>query len=232
MSSNREQTETADDVTPFRFFNLSAELRNRIYEYTFSGVEAKLPVADPRGDYSDKFSAAPSLLLTCKQIYTEGLTIYFSESAFYSESSRRMREWLEFIGSILRRQVSFVGYGPAIREPNTTRLSQARLGDDARDLVKLRKLMLNVIRRSHVITVEEIPEEKLHVRFVFPLLPGIATHWTNNPKDAATKFGERLAEIRKCHLTVALSRSWWAMLYSFGMGEHEPEYVDIFGYDD
>ncbi|KAF2165988.1 hypothetical protein M409DRAFT_23715 [Zasmidium cellare ATCC 36951] len=205
MPPHAKHAETDLAARPFRFLDLAAELRNRIYEYAFFRVEVELPVSGPRDDKSERFPPAPSLLVACKQTYTEALTIYYSESAFYSECSRPMRQWLEFIGSIRRRQVSFVGHAGPIRMAKSASLSQARL--------------------------HEIPDEKIHVRFVFPTLPGISTYWTNDPEGTAKKFGEHLGEIRTKRYGGSRpmthhGRSSWLMLDSFGLGEDESKSDD------
>lgn len=166
MPPHAKHAETDLATRPFRFLDLAAELRNRIYEYAFFRVEVELPVPDPCNDNSERFPPAPSLLVACKQTYTEALTIYYSESAFYSESSLRMRQWLEFIDPIRRQQVSFVGCAPAIhKQPSESRLSQARLRDEAQDLSKTRKFIFESISQSKIISAEEVPYHKLHVRF-------------------------------------------------------------------
>lgn len=57
---------------------LPAELRNNIWEEVFEGNEVQ--ISTTRG--SDKGSAAPALLLTCKLIYSEATSVYYALSDF------------------------------------------------------------------------------------------------------------------------------------------------------
>ena len=58
------------------FFNLPAELRNRIYEFVL------LQEDDEAIEIGSTGVPEPSLLLTCKQIRKEGLPIYYEENTF------------------------------------------------------------------------------------------------------------------------------------------------------
>ncbi|EME82788.1 uncharacterized protein MYCFIDRAFT_80393, partial [Pseudocercospora fijiensis CIRAD86] len=78
LSAGNGGTRPQEEATPtcktFRFLDLPAELRNRIYSYAFSG--------DPTPKYSLAKFQYPPIALVCKQMRSESLPILFSECHF------------------------------------------------------------------------------------------------------------------------------------------------------
>lgn len=70
-----------------RFFQLSGEIRNRIYELTFS---RRTPV----NSSSRLFWHFPGLVEACRQSYIEGLDIWYSCTDFYVRDTPRLPSWL------------------------------------------------------------------------------------------------------------------------------------------
>ncbi|KXT05677.1 hypothetical protein AC578_5649 [Pseudocercospora eumusae] len=66
--------DSGPETKPFRFLDLPAELRNRIYSYAFCGEST------PR--YSLSKFQYPPIALVCKQLRSESLPILFSECHF------------------------------------------------------------------------------------------------------------------------------------------------------
>lgn len=84
LSAGNEELSPQEDAVPtcdsgpeiksFRFLDLPAELRNRIYSYTFCG--------EPTPKYSLAKFQYPPIALVCKQTRSESLPILFSECHF------------------------------------------------------------------------------------------------------------------------------------------------------
>jgi hypothetical protein len=102
-----------------RLMSLSAELRNRIYEFAFQGhinrtvyTLRSRPVARSnsvqdvtRGESKAK---PPGLILSCKQIHEEALGIFYSTASFLFEDMHLLRHWAETIGDCRKRLVRYV----------------------------------------------------------------------------------------------------------------------------
>ncbi|KAK4494819.1 hypothetical protein PRZ48_014175 [Zasmidium cellare] len=61
--------------------NLPPELRNNIYELVFTNTTINFNTTATR--------RPPSLLLSCKQIYTEAVTVYYAEATFVSNEPQK-----------------------------------------------------------------------------------------------------------------------------------------------
>ena len=122
------------------FFDLPAEIRNLIYEFTFD-VEVEIP---RRSKYSGNGRSTPSgLLMTCKQAYDESIQLYYLNTPFYFryEAMYRLQEWLNKIGrarAALIRHIHIQAANPRYRSsayPSSDYCIQdcARQGQDQLD---------------------------------------------------------------------------------------------------
>lgn len=84
-TSKSSVLQTPPVATACRLLSLPSELRNRIWEYTFT---PDANAQDGRIDLLSVKEANPALLLTCRQIYTEACQIYTgAHETFWTTSS-------------------------------------------------------------------------------------------------------------------------------------------------
>ena len=85
----------------FRLLDLPAELRNRVYEYTFEGSTHWVS-----GYESRKYKAS-------KQIYNEAIKIFYRKAIFYFDDSMDGHQWYLRLPSKLRSAITKMQYDTA-----------------------------------------------------------------------------------------------------------------------
>ncbi|PPJ58950.1 hypothetical protein CBER1_04086 [Cercospora berteroae] len=106
--SGRRRAEADDTQPPSELMSLPAELRNRIWTYLFEDSIQELhgsgyTTYGMEGNWK-YCSKPPHLLLTCQQLYTEAIGIYYSSSTFFGKitahkkSADKFKTWMRTIG--------------------------------------------------------------------------------------------------------------------------------------
>lgn len=184
-------TQTTGDGSnqPFRFFDIPAELRNRIYEYNFSGAMVKLK---DKG----KLLQAPSLLVACKQLYSEATSIYYAETMFYADSRDDIVGWLALIGPVRCKQIGSIGQSASHMSVFSQEgaMRTGRLHRQADHLEAQHQYLVKSMRSMRSIGLD-IDEKKLMVQFVVPRNPGTAVIWTGDPKRTGKEMIARLGKM-------------------------------------
>lgn len=85
------------DQSDSRLLGLPADVRTIIFEYSLAET-CEIPNAGAKGNRSGSYPS-PGLLFACKQIYAEGINIYYHETAFEFGCRSRMMSWLQHIAS-------------------------------------------------------------------------------------------------------------------------------------
>lgn len=100
---------------------LPAELRNRIYHYTFEDSLVDIPAR--RKPNTKGRLEAPGLLVSCKQAYAEAVSIYYSTVTFEILNlhgkgyTNRLPKFLEYIGQEKRALIQSIRVGYATSSP-------------------------------------------------------------------------------------------------------------------
>lgn len=85
-----------------RLLNLPAELRNQIYEYTFSSSPVEISRRSFLKQNPKGLLKSSGLLLACKQIHHEAAQLYYSLTTFYvqRDAEYRIAHWINRIGPL------------------------------------------------------------------------------------------------------------------------------------
>ena len=164
---------------------MPAEIRNIIYEYCLTDVEVRIPIYSCNHNWGR--SKPPSLLLACKQTYSETIRLYYKVSAFRINRSEkcskksdiytinRLQKWIKKIGT---ERTSLLG-NVRISGPNSnvrdTEADDSGLSRQA----KTHKKWIN-----HVYAVIGLPHGVIHTNIKF------AMHkvWTSQPNETTKEF--------------------------------------------
>ena len=92
---------------PFRIFDLPLELRQNIYVKLFEDTTTEIT----EGVYTQRAYDAPLILLTCKQIHNEAISIFYQTTSFYFEVHGRGLRWYSQLPHKHRKRVSRMRYG-------------------------------------------------------------------------------------------------------------------------
>ena len=93
---------------------LPAELRNMIYEFTFSHCRVEIPRRRKRESYGR--SKPNNLLLACRQIHEEAIQLYYIHATFCFDTGGlyRLPEWVKKIGLARAMLLKHVNFGLGI----------------------------------------------------------------------------------------------------------------------
>ncbi|KAK4494391.1 hypothetical protein PRZ48_014689 [Zasmidium cellare] len=194
--ARRKKMSNMADQTGCRLLGLPPELRNNIYELVFSGTTHTIPSHESRINYRRmKKHPAPGLLLACKQIHVETISMFYAQTAFYIEDHWNLPLWLKKIGPIRQRQINTIHFKQP--DPEYFRSygarhdskSQKRIRAWGAESVRNRRRLLKEIRDSDAI----LDSSKV---FVNVSLPGTKTYWSNEPKKITQMFAEKLRETK------------------------------------
>lgn len=101
-------TPRMQEVEPFRFYALPAELRNLIYEKTFEDTSIRLPAE--RWHPDTKKYEPPGILLASKQIYAEAVKIFHHTTTFYLNHFEDGVQWYMHLPLATRRAITCLRY--------------------------------------------------------------------------------------------------------------------------
>lgn len=143
QSKNTEQTIS----TPFRFVDLPAEIRNRIYRYVL--VHRDQPIRLSL-NYMRPSAKALAILLTNHFIYAEAMPVFHSNNAFIIRGSRKEHTWLRRMRPEGRNELREITY-----EVNAERYTQDYSVFNALSLCSRVHLTLKV-RLRHLATASRL----------------------------------------------------------------------------
>ena len=93
--------------TFFRFVDLPAEIRNKIYRYILVHSHQPIRLAT---SYLRPSAASLAILFTNRFIYSEAMPIFYSNNAFIIKGSRKEHVWLRRIGPEGRNELRKITY--------------------------------------------------------------------------------------------------------------------------
>ncbi|KAK3721092.1 hypothetical protein LTR37_003382 [Vermiconidia calcicola] len=181
------------DEKHFRFLDISAELRNAIYEKTFEDTIVYLEWHR---------SAPPSILMANKQIYNEAVMLFYRHATFTFYSTTALIRWYTRIPPKFGSTVSCIQHWP-------------RITTSAKEL----KGAIDMINRIHSLITKGNRALKPGV-LQFKVHAGSGkTLWTSDPKKHLDTSKARLQALRTSGVLFrSKGQTWWAALKGFKDG--------------